>query len=354
MRERILPLLVVTLYLAYFLLFITGGPRAHSYYQGPEGSPVSEEEAYAALEGDDPTAELDSLQSQRVHEVRMQPGLLAQMVLLGRADTLMEDPLLESDARPERLVRHLERSRTGVLFGLVLSLFWCMALGLSLLALVRNHWFATAMVRYTLTPSMLFLFGYLLFIQRERLSLMDGNPYLLTGVSLEVALFFLGALALIRTAMPAAREAPADERFMNHHLMQGDPVARLIGGFVQAALQIAVIGLVGLGVSNLFLLPVFSLQLNFPQLYTLLIVIGVLSLIAFYTLAYVRVSRADGYRPDALSGTAFLGFRIQKNTLFLISVIVLVVALLGAIVAASYVNIGLLETFNLLERPAKL
>lgn len=354
MRERLLPITIIALYLIYFLTFVAGGPRARSAYQGPTGETLNEEEAYAVIEDDDPMADLEAIQNQRIHDVYWRPGLFAQLVVMNRARDLIEDELLESDARPEKLFRNLERSRTGLLFALALALFWCGAHLLSLVALVRNQWFARPMTLYTITPSMFFLLIYLLAVQRERLSLMDGNAYLLVGVAIETLLFFLGAFLVMSMLIPGARRAAVDDRFMSHQFLKGAPLGRRLGGFLRAAGQIVVIGAGGLLISNLLLLPIFSLQLNFPTLFTGLIVFGVLVLVIFYTSAYVRVSRKDDYQPDHLLGLTFLGFRMQKNTLFLLSIIALIVVILSSIVLVSYANINLLETFGLLERPQKL
>ncbi len=354
MRERKLPVLVIGLYLAYFGLFVIGGPRAQSAYRDAKGEIVSEEAAYAAIESDNQAAELEAVQTTREHRVRWQPGLISQVLVINRAADLVEDELLESDARPEQLVRQLQRSQTGVLFTLIVAVFWCGGLVLALLALARNHWFARPMVFSTLAPSSLFLILFLLTVQRERLSTMDGNPYLITGVGLESLLFFLGAATLIRMVLPAGTPATPDDRFMSHQFLAASPAGRRFQAFGRAALQIAVISLTGLVISNLLLLPLFSLQLYFPELFTILISAGIVTLVVFYSTGYVRVSRKEDYRPDYFSGIAFLGFRILKNVGFLVSGLTLIGVIISMILLAAIFNINLLETFHLLEKPAKL
>ncbi|MBL8020153.1 MAG: hypothetical protein JNM27_10855, partial [Leptospirales bacterium] len=57
-------------------------------------------------------------------EFTIKPGLIHR-VLIQKKALALRDPLLESDAEPERLFRNMERSYSGDLFYSGALVFWC-------------------------------------------------------------------------------------------------------------------------------------------------------------------------------------------------------------------------------------
>jgi uncharacterized membrane protein len=92
------------------------------------------------------------------------------------------------------------------------------------------------------------------------------------------------------------------------------------------------------------------MQIQFPEIFAFLIVVGLIALGLFYSRAYLRVSHSQEIEAHALTGAAFLGYRFIKNSLFITSLLGLILVAIGVILTIALVNIDFLQTMNLLKR----
>ena len=288
------------------------------------------------------------------------PGLMERTALQRRALAAFRDPLLESDSRPDRLLRSLERSFTADLVLLLISIVWGILLLTCLAALRRGHWFYRPMLLMVLAPLAVAVLLVLLNVRRFEVIEAQRNhtlfrDWLLLGrVYAEVTLLFSGAALFLSKLLPArVAETPRDLLFMSHLRPDGGAVGRGREGLITAA-QIATIIAAALAIANVILFPLYVLQISFPKFFGALLGIVVVGLGFFYTRAYVRVSHAQGATGGPDSAAAFLGFRVLRNTLFVTGAILLVVVTVSVIIVITMLNIDFLQTFELLQRPQRL
>ena len=115
------------------------------------------------------------------------------------------------------------------------------------------------------------------------------------------------------------------------------------------ALQLVLITLAGALISNLFLLPLYKLQLSFPGYFGILLLIAILALAIFYLYSYSKVSAMAGEEKSFLAPPAFLGFRILSNTVFLTLLIGAITIVIGTIVSLAILNIDMLQGSGILQ-----
>lgn len=375
---------VILLFFFYFLSFLTGMPALHIGLTPEEAEELRQldDTGLLILEGQDreneafqegvaehqngpgapaqePTpvdlsaarrAELDALKS-RVTFVR-EPGLVERVIIERRMLAVFDDPLLESDSRPEDLLRQMARSFTTDTVQLGVNLFWCAQILLCLVAFFKRHWFYGPMSTIVMLISVLMLSFELVTGQRSAMALYENKTGQLLAAMVNAVLIVLGSGLLLQKILPPwGRLELTETRFMGH--LRPDP-----GGaprrvrFLQPTLEIGAIMATGLIVANALLFPIYKLQLSFPGFFAGMLVLGLLVLATFYVRAYLKVARSqqeNNQEPlSVFSAISFLGFRMLSNTLFLTGVITLVCIIFGVAIVLTMYNIVFLQSFDLL------
>ncbi len=341
---------VLCAFFVYLLTFMSGCPQFVATSTG--GNPILPERM--ELPDPDPTQSSPALL-----RTDWSAGLVERTVLQRRALLSFRDPLLESDSRPERLLRSLERSFTADLVLLILSALWCMLIVSCLAALRRGHWFYRPMLLMVLAPLTVAVLFVLLNVRRFELVEARRNLtlyrdwLLLAKVYFEVTLMFAGGAVFLSRLLP---ERPAETmgelRFMGHLRVEGGRRRRR--EWLTTAAQIGAIIAAALALANVVLFPLYIIQISFPRFFGGLLAALVIGLSLFYVRAYVRVSHAQGAGGGPDSGAAFLGFRVLRNTLFVSGAVLVVVVAVSVILVITMLNIDLLQTVELLQRPQRL
>ncbi len=354
-----LNVLTLALYFLYFLSSITGAPAFESGLSPSESVEFRERSTgsflYAGESAEEASRRLEEL-SRKETEVRWvwSPGLIERVYVQRALMGTFDDPLLESDSRPEDLLRAMSRSFTSDSFRLGINIFWCTVMVLCLLALRKRHWFYDPMSTMIVSISMLMIGSGLLTARHGQLLLFQNTTAVLAVAALEILLILLGAAVLLRRILPTSPDMQLSEtKFMEH--MRSDR-RRQSGDrtVLDATIEVVVIMGVGLLVANLFLLPVYKLQLSFPGFFALLLLFGVGALTVFYLRAYLRVGRSQAPEADMTSAFAFLGFRMLANTVFLTIMFSLITIILGIVVMLAVYNVLLLQDFSLLPKADSL
>lgn len=346
-------ILVIALYFIYIMTFLTGRPTLEITEQYVFSDfPGQDKEA---LYEPDVTEEIKDERENFATTIHWNPGLIQQAILIQSTLDMIKDPLLESDASPNTIMRDLERTYAQTTLQLWAIIIWGILLILFALTVIKKHWFAGRMNFFVMLPSMGVMLALLLSTRKYQFSMAGAEPIIFIKASIEVALFFLGLATLFGRALP--RESGSienEDRFMVHMSGQKSRIMDNIKGAFRVASHIVIIGLISLVLSNLLLLPVYKLQMKFPNIFAIILVLGIIGLSLFYIFSYIRVSRTQGEDVDFWSGFSFLGFRFVNNGLFLLGVTAIITLVLGAVILVAGSNVEFLQTIHLLNRPDRL
>lgn len=365
MHSRNHAIFTIMLFL-YMISFLIGRPVIDTLHD-----PVSREKSGLEIIPLDPEMDVRGLdEPERLHQefrreesgksvqeirIRWMPGLIEQVHIIESTLGTFSDPLLESDAKPERMFRELERALLVRLFTMALLIFWSLAALLLLVAMFRGHWFARPMTGLVITPALFTLLLLLLFPRREDLFLAGWHPLTIGKVLIETILFFAGTGVLIQKSLPQRRIFQEDHpSFLDHLIRKKTPVGRQLREGWTILYQLGIIIGSSLVIANLFLLPLYELQLNFPELFGFLLIIGLAALGVFYVISYVRVARFQNEGASYPDGISFLGYRFLRNTTFLTGLLTVVALTAAVIVILSLTNVHLLQTLDILQKPRTL
>ena len=372
--------LVISAFFVYFLTFLTGCPGLILVEVSPGKQPSATEESQNSASGAEKKGKGEKKgdvkgesilsydnkntvnpetagQPEKESLLIWKPGLLSQVPAQRRALLSFQDPLLESESKPDKLLRNLERSLTGDMMLLALCVFWCLGLLLCLVALYKRHWFYNPMLFIIILPSMVILLSLLFGVRRDMLFLSQkiSDPLVLMQTYTECLLFFSGLLLILQRLLPETESLALTElAFMGHLRQDSSSLRSRVYGFIIITIQMTLVLVVALAIANFILLPIYIMQLSFPGFFGLLLIFGLIGLAWFYTSAYYRVSRTHTEESSVVSSTSFLGFRFLRNGLVIVSIVSLVVVVLLSIVAIAYSNINFLQSIKVLEQSGTL
>lgn len=353
-------LTVLLAFFLYFLSFLTGRPGYDpvdpelfdtfpTLEESRTQNPVGESEF------NDPLQISGSRKSAVEPRLTWRPGLIQRVIIQRKALTVFLDRLLESDSRPDQLLRTMERSLTGDTFLLTLDVFWCLSLIFCSIALVKRHWFYNSFVYFVLSPSVVLILLILTTVRRENLILTPYSNYFLPEIGVETALMLAGIAVILQRMLPQPHKAVMTEtNFMGHLRTDRDSALSTTQKALTMMYQIVLIVLVGLILSNILLLPMYILQISFPGFFAALFAAGLFILAIFYTRAYLHVAGSQHLKVSIFSGISFLGYRIIKNSLFIGSMAALVISVLVFIAYLAGVNVLFLQNLSILKKPGTL
>ncbi len=352
---------VISALFVYFLSFITGCP-AMVEKRSATPPPAKLSPGARLLPNITPGSGDKQSEKKKVERRTIwAPGLLEKVLRQNRALKLFQDPLLESDSRPEKLLRGMEHSFTADISLLAATIAWCAFILLTLLALLKRHWFYQPMLYMVVPVSAAAIFVLLLSERANELFPSAGvspgtaNPLLMARAYMETLLFFGGLLLILHRFLPDTDSTRLSElKFMGHLNTRPGTAGARFRNFAAIVFQVMAIIFAGLLLANFILLPIFLMQLSFPGVFAILLAGGLLVLARFYTRAYANVSRSQHAEASYFSSWSFLGFRILRNSLFITSIIMMILIAVIILVILAATNIDILESINILKRPSSI
>lgn len=332
------------------LELIDANPSDVQVIQEDPLQPATEESGFA--EHSFPDDSMEDLQHKdaangKVHWA-WSPGLIEMVSVQNRALGHFQDALLESDSRPEKLLKDLEREQIGSITILTLVVFWLFCLFLGLTALIRKHWFYRPMSSLLFGVNLGVLLINMTTVRSRRMEDLAGYDYTHAILAIfEFAVFLLTAFVLLKRTLPG-KSLNLDQAFMDHLRSGPQRISQRIISFFGTSFHIGLVMLAGLIIANVLLLPIYMLQLSFQKIFVLLLIAFLLGLAIWYIRAYLQLARDRGDVVALDSGIAFLGYRLSKNSLFIISVIIAVSLVITIILLATVINTNFLQSINFL------
>lgn len=342
-------LVIIVLYLLYFLSVLSGRPALERQESGIDREPLGFRiQSMEELEETTPPPAA-------APRLVWAPGLVERIVAQRAALVPFQNPLLESDARPDQLERALERGFAADMVKLIALSFWCLLLLLLIPGLLGGHWFYKPMSAGVLSVSAALIFLH---------SFLEGPGQLLSPeIALydqlsafgEYALALAGVAVVLDRLLPPRGSMPlATTPFMGHTRSEGEASASGLRRFGGSLLHSGIIFVAAVLAVNLLLLPLYYLQVLLPGWFAVFLSAACLLLAVFYVRAYLNVGGLPPGRPALLASFSFLGHRFLMNALFLSLLLVVVVFAVIAIVGVVLNNIAALQGFGVLPPPDAL
>ena len=320
----------------YFLALIMGYPETHGPSTDPTSIKITEEEVKG--EGREGLG------------LYWKTGFLKKIYLQNQALKLFEEELLEGDTKPKEIFRRLQRSLVQNIFFIGLCLFWLCLLGFYLLNSTEKYLFLNKLSTFLLLFSSILLLIdlFLLYHKRSVESILEIFFTSTLAVTQSIILFF-GVIILfhqfmldkIKSRKKEKRSKAKDREVEVQNLHFFSMKWKLLFPLVFHFFLICIAALL---LANFFLFPLYSLQLSFPNFFALFLFMLVLLLIAYYTHAYWRMFFGYKVKNNFSIALTFLGYRLLRNTLFLLSIFIIVSLLVGSVIFITAYNVDILNS----------
>lgn len=286
--------------------------------------------------------------------VSFEPGFLATLSLEHRFLDDLQDPLIESDSRPDRLFEAVHRSYTQHIVLAVMFGFLLIFLTFTILAGVSKRWFYAKMKRMLCSVVTVFLLLNLLLSPKTSTA---GLIVFSDQLLFYSPIFFKSLLLFLATAgwMWSETDDESNRPFLSY--LKADPLnARHLfkEKVLPASVELIAITLLAAIITNFILLPLFQLQIHFAEYLVFLLVPGLLILAGYYVVSYRRVAILRNEEPSWSSSIGFLFFRMMRNVLVLTGSVAVVIAVLSVIFWLSYSNLNLLIDSGIVTEAPKL
>lgn len=275
-----------------------------------------------------------------------EPGILETLRIENAFLDHFQDPLLESDARPDRLFEAVHRDLTRHLVLAIGSGFLLIVIPLAVFAGMQGRWFYGFMKRMVFLPVALFLLVSLLFTGSETPPSARGSMLLLVPLAWKSLLLFLCTAGWMQS-----RPTEATGDFLTH--LKGERLnlrLQLRERIRPLLTDLATVMLIGAAITNVVLLPFFQLQLLFSRYFAFLLIPAIALLAAYYVRSYRNVAEMRGDTASWSVSVSFLAFRMMRNLLFLSGMMLVVVVALIVIFAIIYGNLSLLRGTGIIRQ----
>ncbi len=297
--------------------------------------------------------EVDSQDSQSVWYWKL--GNFSRVLRQHQALSDFMEPVLEGDLKPEAIFRRLNRSLIQGYFILAFNVFWLFLIFLSLLAIRFHYKFLDVQLFFIVMLSSLYLIT-LSFLYRYE----EWEGYIFSEASIsvqsifEMGLLFISFFILIKYYIFDKRKA---KKITNREgeitsvsliVSSGFSFSKSGRYILQGILHFFLISLFSVLLSNLFLFPLYTLQLSFPNLFTFFLIGGLLMLGLYYAYSYwqrICLTSPKGKMGFSL-GLNFLNYRLLQNMIFFIGMAFLITIAIGSIIVIATYNMNFLQEFT--------
>lgn len=278
--------------------------------------------------------------------IAFEPGFLETLRIENTFLDRFQDPLLESDARPDRLFEAVHRDLTRHLVLAAASGFLILFIPLAVFAGAQGRWFYGFMKRMVFFPVSVFLLVALLFTGSETPPAARGSMLLIVPLAWKSLLLFLCTAGWMQSGIP---QTGGD--FLTHLKGERWDLRHQLRDRIRPLLtDLATVMLIGAAITNVVLLPFFQLQLLFARYFAFLLIPAILLLAAYYVRSYRNVAEMRGDPSSWTLSLSFLAFRMMRNLLFLSGITAVVLLALAIIFAIIYGNLGLLRGTGIIKQ----
>ena len=261
-------------------------------------------------------------------------GTLEKALLLKDSLELFNEPLLETDMKPDSLFKKMQVAFYKYLFFSICGIFWVLVLLTTMLAHLLKYKSYSLMFLIVLLICMLpNLYILFLFLSAALLSLHPYLPILShyaaqfvhysPFISLQhFTLFCLAVPSIVILFFDIQKQKTLYKKKDSQHKLYKQKKffykMRHVIGIGKIGKDIFFIILTSLLLSNLILLPLFLFQLNFPTLFALLLLSSIVLLFLFYIISYIAYHKKQNH-VGLFPAFVFVIYRFISNALKLAS-----------------------------------
>lgn len=254
--------------------------------------------------------------------------------------------LLENEHKPQRLFQTLSQEIQKnllitivlfVLFVLIVFLFFTMHYNIS---------FYTIFKKQILFILLIIFLSDIFFLRRvEAYQLFRQNQnyiYFLT-IFLDSIFVFFSTFFLIQKV-----EQVDSKSFLDLYYSKKIQFKTIFKNFINLFKDLFLISIISLLLVNLFLFPIFYLQIDLKFPFEYLFLLFLVILFFYYIYSYYKISKVKEENPKLIISFSFLSYRILTNIFYFLIILLFFLILISIIFIFIFGNLNLLEKYNLL------
>ncbi len=255
---------------------------------------------------------------------------------------------LENEHIPQRIFQYLSQDIKKNLISIIIIIILDILILLLLVSMIYELSFHFQFRKLLLLFILFTLFINLLLIERPKLLKFinfDNNVIFYIPVVFDSILIFFTTWFLFE---PSKKQQL--KPFLDFYFHDKIILSKKIPQFIQTLKEMFIISIISLIITNLFLFPIFYMQIMYNLPFHSLIILLLLFLIIYYIFAYYNVSKNKEENPKISYAISFLGFRIMNNFIQILFFLFFVISL-GIIISILIIaNNNILQNLNLIPQ----
>lgn len=259
---------------------------------------------------------------------------------------------LDNEHIPQRIFQHLSQDMKKNLISIIVIFVLNLLIILLIISMIYElsfyYQFRTLILLFILVS----LFINLILIERPkliRIMTIENNIIFFVPVIFDSLLIFFTTWFLMESSSKQKLKS-----FLDFYFHDKIELGRKIPQFLRTTKEMLFISIISVLITNIFLFPVFYIQIIYNVPFHILIILLLIMLAVYYIYAYYNVSKNREENPKIYYAISFLGFRIINNFMQILFFLIFFISL-GIIISLIIIaNNNLLENLNLIPRNLSL
>lgn len=329
------------LFIAYIIPFILFLISVFQLFLQPTFRDTNDTSTFEAL--------LDGTGKEPASGFYFQGGAISQLILTQKILAEIDDPNLPNDSQPEDTKDRLGRVLLGQKLQIFFYVFLAILAGTSIISLYYRAFFFGFLNRVLYSFGIVYTIAVLPTLLGAALKTPNMAIWFLPLLLFSFG-WIIGLIYLFVTISGIFKKDTAD-RFSSLESLREDEAefrsnAKANQGLRNVALHF--LGIVGLGIliGNLVYIPLFVLQKGYTNQFSVLLVLSVILLSAFYIRNYLRFGKSEelGKYENLALAFSYLQLRLIRIILLILLVLILVILFVVFLLGLLEIDFGILES----------
>lgn len=278
--------------------------------------------------------------------ILIREGILQKYFLEKEIYQALYPNLLENEHKPQRLFQNLSQEIQknlltsiviSILFVLIIFLFFTMHYNISFYPIFKKQ------ILFILLIIFLSDIFFLRRVEAYQLFNQTRNYIVFITIFLESIFVFFSTFFLIQKVN---QENP--KPFLDLYYLKKIQFRKTLENFIKLFKDLFIISIVSFLLVNLFLFPIFYLQIELKFPFEYLFLLFIVILFFYYIFSYNRISKVKEENPKLIIAFSFLSYRILTNIFYFLLILLFFFILISIVFIFIFGNLNLLEKYNLL------
>ena len=280
-------------------------------------------------------------------------GLFQKIVIQKKFNEIANDDLLEADVKTAEIFKRLNRTFVQNIFLIINYIFWGILILLCIFNIYKNKIYINKLINLVFIYTFIFIllrFSKNYFSNNQTTNFTLSNDNFINNFEFFILIFFAVyfSIILITNFIKNTKNIKI-ANYVSFKLQILNKFEKFKIYFLSNfsfLIHFILIIIFSLILNNLILFPIYKLQLNLPNFFSLILILFLLLLLFYYIYSYKIKYKNFYYKLNIFDSLALLSYNIIKNIVIFVGIFILILILINSIVLITNLNSKLIVNTN--------